>query len=95
MIRQSRLTFALFTAIAVCRPSAPAAQQEAETGHSRATVIPVKILVDDNEPAVQRIWEERLRKRIRAASQILDQRCHVQLCVILNERPARAPREWR
>jgi len=44
-------------------------------------IIRVKILVDDEEPAVQKTWEQRLRKRIEAASEILEQQCRVKLKV--------------
>jgi hypothetical protein len=43
--------------------------------------IRVKILVDDEEPAVQKTWEQRLRKRIESASEILEQQCRVKLKV--------------
>ncbi|HTU20038.1 MAG TPA: hypothetical protein VMG10_18380 [Gemmataceae bacterium] len=44
--------------------------------------IPVKILVDQAEPTVQRVWEKRLRKRIREASDILERHCRVRLKVV-------------
>ncbi len=33
---------------------------------------PVKILVDDDEPTVQRVWEQRLRERVAKASEIFE-----------------------
>jgi len=45
-------------------------------------VIPVKILVDEEEPARDAIWENRLRRRIEAASAILDKYFHVKLQVV-------------
>ncbi|MBN2474354.1 MAG: hypothetical protein JXB62_07085 [Pirellulales bacterium] len=39
--------------------------------------IPVMLLVDDDEPAVQRLWEKRLRDRLAAASEIFEQHCRV------------------
>jgi hypothetical protein len=44
--------------------------------------IPVKILVDQGEPTVRKVWEKRLRERVAAASVILEQQCRVQLEVI-------------
>lgn len=40
-------------------------------GVVRTAVLPVKLLVDDEEPAAQQIWEVRLRRRIEMANQIL------------------------
>ncbi|MCH5373104.1 MAG: matrixin family metalloprotease, partial [Planctomycetes bacterium] len=37
---------------------------------AKVVVIPVKILVDDDERAIREVWEKRLRKRIEAASEI-------------------------
>src|SRR5262249_19165218 len=34
-------------------------------------------LVDDDEPTARRVWEERLRKRLRAASDIIEKHCRV------------------
>jgi Matrixin len=45
-------------------------------------VIPVKILVDEEEAAKPLVWERRLRARVEAASAILDKYCHVQLKVV-------------
>ncbi len=48
-----------------------------------ATVrIPVKLLVDEEEPSNQRTWEERLRRRFAAASDILEKHCHVRFEVV-------------
>lgn len=44
--------------------------------------VPVKIFVDQAEPTVQNVWEKRLRKRIKNASEILERYCRVQLEVI-------------
>ncbi len=44
--------------------------------------VPVKIVVDQAEPFVQKIWEKRLRQRLEAASAILEHHCRVQLEVI-------------
>ena len=45
-------------------------------------VIPVKILVDDNEPGVRRVWEKRLRNRIAEVSQIIFRHCRVRFEVV-------------
>jgi len=47
-----------------------------------SAVIPVKILVDEEEPARQPLWERRLRQRVEAASAVLDQYCRVQLKIV-------------
>jgi uncharacterized protein (TIGR03067 family) len=44
--------------------------------------IPVKIMVDDDEPAQRAQWETRLRKRVADASQVLEQCCRVRLRVV-------------
>ncbi len=45
-------------------------------------IIPVKLAVDEDEPTHRTVWEPRLRERISAASQILEQNCGVQLEVV-------------
>lgn len=47
--------------------------------------IPVKLVVDEDEPTHRSIWEPRLRERVAAASQILVQNCGVQLEVVAVE----------
>jgi len=56
------------------RPAAPA-----KTGKPLAPTckISVMLLVDDNEPAVQRVWEKRLRQRLAEASEIFERHCRV------------------
>lgn len=44
-------------------------------------VIPVKIFVDDDEPAVKMLWEKRLKDRVEQASDILEQFCRIRLKV--------------
>jgi hypothetical protein len=44
--------------------------------------IPVKILVDEEEPARQQHWERRLRQRIEAASAVLEKHAGVRLKVV-------------
>ncbi len=48
-------------------------------------VVPVKLLVDDDEPAVRALWEPRLRKRVSEASEILQHHCGAQLKVVAVE----------
>lgn len=48
---------------------------------SKTPTIAVKLLVDDDEPTHRRIWEARLRKRVGAASKILEQHSGVRLAV--------------
>jgi hypothetical protein len=58
-------------------PSAPAA-----IGDPSPPAIAVKILVDEEEPALQFAWETRLRRRVEAASEILQRHSRVQLKVV-------------
>lgn len=44
--------------------------------------IPVKILVDDKEPTVQRVWEKRYRQRLTEAAEIIERHCHVRFQVV-------------
>jgi hypothetical protein len=44
--------------------------------------ITVKLLVDEEEPARQVVWERRLRRRIETASEILEKHCRVGLRVV-------------
>ena len=46
------------------------------------TTIPVRILVDEEEPARQQHWERRLRDRVQAASDILEHHARVRLKVV-------------
>ena len=47
--------------------------------------IPVKILVDDEEPAVRARWEKQLRRRLEAASELFEYYCHVRFKVVAVE----------
>ncbi|MCH2115557.1 MAG: matrixin family metalloprotease [Pirellulales bacterium] len=51
-------------------------------GQADATVISVKLLVDEDEPTHRRVWEPRLRQRVARASQILEAHCGVTLKVV-------------
>jgi hypothetical protein len=45
-------------------------------------VVRVKLLVDDDEPAVRRIWEKRLRERLAEVSKIFERCCGVRFEVV-------------
>jgi hypothetical protein len=47
-----------------------------------AVVVPVKLLVDEEEPAVRKVWEARVRERMARASAILERACGVRLEVV-------------
>jgi len=47
-----------------------------------AGTIPVKIFVDDDQPAVRKYWEGQLRKRIERVSQVLQRTCRIRLEVV-------------
>ena len=44
--------------------------------------IPVKILVDDKEPTVRRVWEKRYRERLAKASEIIERHCRIRFQVV-------------
>jgi hypothetical protein len=48
----------------------------------KAVMIPVKILVDEEEPGRQALWERRLRRRIESASAILEKHSRIGLAVV-------------
>jgi hypothetical protein len=62
-------------------PAADTSETKASAGPQAPVVVPVKILVDDDERAARPVWEKRLRGRITAASQILQRDCGVKLQV--------------
>ncbi|MFV2066383.1 MAG: M12 family metallo-peptidase [Pirellulales bacterium] len=47
-----------------------------------AEIIPLKVLVDDNEPAQRRVWEPRLRRRVEVVSELLRRHCGIGLRVV-------------
>jgi len=60
-------------------------RQSNEVGRLREMsilTIPVKILVDEDEPLVQDRWEPRLRERLQAASEIMEQHCGVRFKLV-------------
>jgi hypothetical protein len=48
-------------------------------------VIPIKVLVDDDEPTARRVWEERVRKRLQAASDLIEKHCRARFEVVAVE----------
>ena len=48
----------------------------------RLGIIPVKLLADDDEPAVRRVWEKRLRERLEEASDIFERHCRIRFKVV-------------
>jgi hypothetical protein len=48
-----------------------------KASHTPLLTIPVKILVDEEEPARPGIWEQRLRRRVEAASAIFEKNFHI------------------
>lgn len=45
-------------------------------------VLPVMILVDEDEPAVRRVWETRLKQRVNDASKIFEHHCRMRFEVV-------------
>ncbi len=48
----------------------------------QAAVVPVKLLVDDEQPAVRRTWEKRLREQFAAVSKMIERYCRVRFQVV-------------
>jgi hypothetical protein len=59
-----------------------AANQPAASLPDALCTIPVKILVDDKEPRVRRLWEKEYRQRVAAASEIIERHCRVRFEVV-------------
>ncbi|MEX2316431.1 MAG: hypothetical protein WD669_04715 [Pirellulales bacterium] len=57
-------------------------RQPGGLGATATATITVKLLVDEEEPTRQFAWEQRLRRRIDFASEILQRHCRVQLKVV-------------
>jgi hypothetical protein len=57
-------------------------QLPGSANRSPLTTIPVKILADEEEPGRRLLWERRLRRRIEAASAVLEKYCRVGLRVV-------------
>lgn len=63
-------------------PAAPKAADKGTLARLRKIgIIPVKLFVDDDEPAVQMIWEKRLTERLEQASDVLEKCCLLRLKV--------------
>jgi len=63
-------------------PGAPWLHRARETGPPPSAVVPVKILVDDEQPAVRNAWESELRGEVAAASRFLELYCGVRFEVV-------------
>lgn len=61
-------------------PGSPATEEGA--ANDRPGVIPVMVLVDDNEASVRRLWEQRLRQRVAEASAIFERQCRIRFEVV-------------
>jgi hypothetical protein len=53
---------------------------------AHAATIHVKVLVDEEEPAVDRVWQERLRRRVDQASAVLRRYCGLEFSVTCFDR---------
>ena len=53
--------------------------------HIAGGAITLKILVDDSEPAAQKFWESRLRRRVKEASDVIHRHCGIRFEVIAVE----------
>jgi hypothetical protein len=58
-------------------PAVRATQEPPTDLKDKIFTIPVKILVDDKEPTVERIWKKRYRDRLNEASAIIERHCRV------------------
>jgi hypothetical protein len=59
------------------KPSTGASPPQTLPGQGPIGVVPVMLLVDEDEPATRQVWEERLRKRLAAASEIIQRHCRI------------------
>lgn len=64
------------------KPLPPRDDKPSNTPPKVLVTLPVKILVDQAEPMVRTVWEQRLRRRLKEASDILESHCRVRLHVI-------------
>jgi hypothetical protein len=53
-----------------------------EESFEELTTLPVKILVDEDERAATKVWQERLKKRLANASAVFEKYCRVKLEVV-------------
>ncbi len=63
-------------------PPSPIAASNVLPANKPPCMISVKIVVDDKEPTVQRIWEKRYRQRLSEASEIIERHCQIRLAVV-------------
>jgi hypothetical protein len=75
MIPRPKLLIAIALAVVTGMFSSPAVAQTPYT-------ITVKILADNKEPMVRRLWEKRYRDRLTAASDIIERCCHIRFKVV-------------
>jgi hypothetical protein len=68
-------------AAAAEKPAGALSPQREARRHAVGT-IPVKILVDEDERAVRRVWEQRLRRRLALASDIFERTCRIRFEVV-------------
>jgi hypothetical protein len=68
------IKFPLLPVDNAAKDPAPARVDDPQTG---LCIVTVKLLVDQNEPAVQQVWEKRLRDRLKEASDIFERSCRV------------------
>ena len=64
------------------KPAAASSNGKTSRKADPSGVMPVKILVDDNEPGVRRVWEQRLRARMAEVSQIIFRYCRIRFEVV-------------
>jgi hypothetical protein len=79
---------ALMVAPVSCTSSAGQAAPPTPNDQTALHVIPVKILVDEEQRAVQQRWEERLRRQVARASELFETNFRVRFAVI-------AADQWR
>jgi len=63
-------------------PGSPWLHRAGEGGPPPAAVVPVKLLVDDEQPAVQEKWEAELRAELATASRFIELYCNVRFEVV-------------
>ena len=66
-------------------PAPPGNGARQRGARQKTVTIPVKLLVDDDEPTHRQIWEAKLRNRLAAASEILEKHSGVKLNVVAVE----------
>ena len=61
-------------------PAGPSMYKEEDIG--KVLEVPIKILVDDDEPRRQEIWEPDLRERVKEASDIFEKTCRIRFRIV-------------